>query len=299
MKLLTFLIGGHVRIGALVGTDRILDLSMVLGHGGAKTMIELIQAGPVACRIVAETLRQAEAGTGSHDLLPLGSVTLLAPIPRPAKNIFCVGRNYREHIVEAANARGVPISFPEVPEFFSKPATTVIGQGAGIKRHAAHTEHLDYEVELAVIIGRQIRDVTAEAALDAVFGYSVINDVTARDAQRAHGQWFKGKSFDTFCPFGPWIVTADEFGQPGNQALTLKVNGKLRQGSNTVDMLFPIPEIIAHLSAAMTLEPGDIIATGTPSGVALGMEPPGWLQVGDVVEAEVAGIGVLRNIVID
>lgn len=299
MKLLTFLMGGHARIGALVGTDRILDLSTVPGHGGARTMIELIQAGPAACRTVAETLRQAAAGTGSHDLLPLGSVTLLAPIPRPAKNIFCVGRNYREHIVEAANARGVPVSFPKVPEFFSKPATTVIGQDAGIKRHAAHTEHLDYEVELAVVIGRQIRDVTAEAALDAVFGYSVINDVTARDAQRAHGQWFKGKSFDTFCPFGPWIVTADEFGQPGDQALTLKVNGKPRQGSNTADMLFSIPEIIAHLSAAMTLEPGDIIATGTPSGVALGMEPPGWLQVGDVVEAEVAGIGVLRNIVID
>ncbi len=291
MKLLTFQKNGQTGIGALVGTDQILDLAPILG---AKTMIALIQAGPSALETIGAALQQA----ASRELLALAGVTLLAPIPRPAKNVFCVGRNYRAHIIEATRARGIAAVFPTVPEFFSKPPTTVIGPTGEIRRHAAHTEHLDYEVELAVIIGQSITNATPETAMDAVFGYSVINDVTARDAQKAHGQWFKGKSFDTFCPFGPWIVTADEFGAPEGHQLRLSVNGQPRQDSTTADMLFSVPEIITHLSAGVTLEPGDIIATGTPSGVALGMEPPGWLQIGDVVEAEVVGIGILRNTVI-
>jgi 2-keto-4-pentenoate hydratase/2-oxohepta-3-ene-1,7-dioic acid hydratase in catechol pathway len=299
MKLLTFQLDGQTKIGALVGLDMILDLSKILGLSGTNAMLGLIHAGPPAFNMVAEAQERARASLPSRDLLPLSSVTLLAPIPRPAKNVFCVGRNYREHIVEAARMRGTQVVFPKVPEFFSKPPTTVIGPDAGIQRHTAHTEQLDYEVELAVIIGRKIRDATPQTAMDAVFGYSIINDITARDAQFAHGQWFKGKSFDTFCAFGPCIVTADEFGEPSTKSLTLKVNGEHRQGSDTADMLFSIPEIIAHLSAGMTLEPGDIIATGTPSGVAMGMVPPVWLQVGDVMEAEVTGIGVLRNRVVD
>jgi 2-keto-4-pentenoate hydratase/2-oxohepta-3-ene-1,7-dioic acid hydratase in catechol pathway len=299
MKLLTFQLDGQTRIGVLVGAGLVLDLSTIPDLTGVNTMVELIQAGPAVLNLIAQELRHAQTDSGSEGLLPLEAVTLLAPIPRPGKNVFCVGRNYREHIVEAARMRGSPIVFPKVPEFFSKPPTTVIGPDAGVKRHAAHTEQLDYEVELAVIIGRQIRDVTQDAAMDAVFGYAVINDITARDAQFAHGQWFKGKSFDSFCAFGPWIVTADEFGDPSTKTLTLKVNGKHRQGSGTADMLFSIPEIIAALSAGMTLEPGDIIATGTPSGVAMGMVPPEWLRVGDVMEAEIAGIGILRNTVVD
>jgi 2-keto-4-pentenoate hydratase/2-oxohepta-3-ene-1,7-dioic acid hydratase in catechol pathway len=299
MKLLTFQVDGPTRIGVLVGTDRVLDLSKVAGLGGINTMVELIDAGVPALAIITEALRGAENGAGTGDLLALEAVTLLAPIPRPRKNIFCVGRNYREHIIEAVRMRGNAVSFPKVPEFFSKPPTTVIGHGAGIKRHAAYTAQLDYEVELAVIIGRQIRDIAPEDALGVVFGYSVINDISARDAQVAHGQWFKGKSFDTFCPFGPWIVTADEFGQPETKSLTLKVNGKARQGADTADMLFSVPEIISHLSAGTTLEPGDIIATGTPSGVVMGMDPREWLKVGDVLEAEIPGIGVLRNMVVD
>lgn len=228
----------------------------------------------------------------------LEEVTLLAPIPRPAKNIFCVGKNYRAHIIEAYEALGVPPEFPSVPEFFSKPPTTVIGEGAGIRRHEANTSKLDYEIELAVVIGKTCRDVPVDQALENVVGYTIINDVSARDAQFAHGQWFKGKSFDTFCPMGPWIVTADEFGDPANHTLKLKVNGELRQNSTTADLLFSVQQVIASLSAGLTLEPGDVIATGTPAGVAFGMSPQRWLQVGDVIEAEIEGIGKLRNTVV-
>ena len=175
----------------------------------------------------------------------------------------------------------------------------MIGPEAGILRHARNTQQLDYEVELAVVIGRQIRDITADQALDAVWGYTVFNDVTARDAQSAHGQWFKGKSFDTFGPMGPCIVTSDEFGSPSGHRISLKVNDEIRQDSNTADLLFGVPQIIASLCASLTLDPGNVIATGTPSGVALGMSPQKWLKVGDVVEAEIAGIGVLRNVVVE
>jgi 2-keto-4-pentenoate hydratase/2-oxohepta-3-ene-1,7-dioic acid hydratase in catechol pathway len=213
--------------------------------------------------------------------------------------VFCVGRNYKEHILEGARARGVEPTFPKVPEFFSKPQTCVIGPEAGIERHARNTQQLDYEVELAIVIGRRVRDVAAKDALAAVFGYTIVNDVTARDAQRAHGQWFKGKSYDTFCPMGPCIVTADQFGDPSGHRISLKVNGEIRQDSNTADLLFDVPNIVAWLSASLTLEPGDVIATGTPSGVALGMTPQKWLQVGDVIEAEIEGIGQLRNRVVE
>jgi 2-keto-4-pentenoate hydratase/2-oxohepta-3-ene-1,7-dioic acid hydratase in catechol pathway len=237
-------------------------------------------------------LLESDGGKSAHALT---DVRLLAPIPWPRKNVFCVGRNYKEHIIEGARARGVAPMFPKVPEFFTKPATTVIGTEAGIERHARHTEKLDYEVELAVVIGKRIRDVPPGDAMDAVFGYTIVNDVTARDAQAAHGQWFKGKSYDTFCPMGPCVVTADEFGDPTGHRLGLKVNGEVRQDSTTSDLLFSVPEIISALAAGITLEPGDVISTGTPSGVALGMTPQRWLQTGDVVEAEVEGIGVLRN----
>jgi len=224
---------------------------------------------------------------------------LLAPIPVPHKNVFCVGRNYRLHIIEGARARGHEPVFPKVPEFFSKPRTTVVGHDAPVLRHAKHTQKLDYEVELAIVIGKRVRDATLDKASSAVFGYTIVNDVSARDAQAAHGQWFKGKSFDTFCPMGPCIVTADEFGNPSGHRISLKVNGQTRQDSNTADMLFDVPAIVSHLCASLTLDPGDVIATGTPSGVALGMTPQIWLNVGDVVEAEIEGIGTLRNKIVE
>src|SRR5262249_54763820 len=155
--------------------------------------------------------------------------------------------------------------FPKIPEFFSKPPTTVIGPEAGIERHAAHTEQLDYEVEFAIVIGQRARDLTEADALSAVFGYTVVNDVTARDRERPPGQWSKGKAYDTFCPMGPCIIPADALGEPSGHRLSLKVNGEIRQDSSTSDMLFGVPQILASLSAALTLEPGDVIATGTPS----------------------------------
>lgn len=294
MKLATFVHMDQERLGAIDASRGILDIGAA-GHGLPRDMVAFIEAGDEALAEVRATIGKTEkAGAW----LPLDKVRLRAPIPRPRKNVFCIGRNYKGHIQETARARGVEPSFPKVPEVFSKPFTTVVGPDAGIERHARHTQQLDYEVELAIIIGKQVRNVEPEGALDAVYGYTVFNDVSARDAQRAHGQWFKGKGYDTFGPMGPWIVTKDEFGGWAGKRITLKVNSGVRQDSNTSDLLFGVPEIVAAMSEGTTLHPGDIIATGTPSGVALGMTPQKWLQVGDVIEAEIEGIGVLRNQVI-
>jgi len=220
--------------------------------------------------------------------VPLARARLLAPIPRPRKNIMCMGRNYAEHARESGNAP------PEVPVFFTKPPTTVVGPHAPVMRHVV-TEQLDYEVELVAIIGRRGRNIAPERALDYVFGYTIMNDVTARDLQRKHMQWFKGKSLDTFAPIGPWIVHRTAIPNPQALRLTMRVNGEVRQNSTTANMIFTVAQMIAVLSAGMTLEPGDILATGTPEGVGMGMKPPKWLQVGDEMEAEIEGIGVLRN----
>jgi 2-keto-4-pentenoate hydratase/2-oxohepta-3-ene-1,7-dioic acid hydratase in catechol pathway len=255
----------------------------------------MLQAGDAALAAV----RALAVRPPRERIVTAASLRLLAPFPHPRKNVFCVGRNYKEHIIEAARARGVEPTFPKVPEFFTKPPTAVIGPEAGIERHRANTSQLDYEVELAIVIGHRGRNIGAAAAMEHVFGYTIVNDISARDAQFAHGQFFKGKSFDTFCPMGPCVVTADEFGDPSGHRIVLKVNGETRQDSNTRDLLFGVARIIESLSAGITLEPGDVIATGTPSGVALGMTPQRWLDAGDIVEAEIEGIGVLRNRVIE
>ena len=219
---------------------------------------------------------------------PLGRARLLSPIPRPTRNLFCVGRNYVEH----AKERGAEV--PTMPVFFTKPPTAIVGPEAGVV-HWPVTQNLDYEVELAVIIGKRGRDIPRAKAYDHVFGYTILNDVTARDLQRKHAQWFKGKSLDTFAPMGPWIVHKSALADPHALQIALRVNGEVRQEATTGDMVFRIEELIEVLSAGMTLEPGDILATGTPSGVGAGFVPPQWLKVGDVVEAEIEGIGVLRN----
>lgn len=273
----------------------VLDAERILKLDDWPSLRALIAEGDSALAEAAALAQRA----APQDWLPLSEVLLATPLPGATKNVFCVGRNYRQHIIEMCEARGIhPIVFPKVPEFFSKPPTTVIGHDDGIERHAEHTAQLDYEVELALVIGKRGRNIPKENALDHVFGYTIVNDISARDAQIAHGQFFKGKSFDTFCPIGPCIVTRDEFGDPSGHRLSLKVNGGTRQDSDTSDMLFGVPEIIASLSSGLTLEPGDVIATGTPAGVAGGMNPPGWLAVGDVIEAEISGIGILRNSVI-
>lgn len=298
MKFVTFGAKNAPRLGAIDAERGVLDLKKA-NNRLPGDMLSLIEGGSAALKAVHKAFEVARKSKKAGPWTKLSRAKLLAPIPVPRKNVFCVGRNYKLHIEEGARARGVEPTFPKVPEFFSKPRTTVIGHDAPISRHAKHTQKLDYEVEFAIVIGKTVRDLTPENAMKAIFGYTIVNDVTARDAQAAHGQWFKGKSFDTFCPIGPCIVTADEFGNPSGHRIALQVNGETRQDSNTSDLLFDVPAILAHLSASLTLEPGDIIATGTPSGVALGMTPQKWLQVGDVVEAEVQGIGTLRNRIVD
>jgi 2-keto-4-pentenoate hydratase/2-oxohepta-3-ene-1,7-dioic acid hydratase in catechol pathway len=223
-------------------------------------------------------------------------VVLAAPLPRPTKNVFCVGRNYAEHIAEGERAQNIKVGITEHPVFFTKPATAVVGPGASVPLFTHVSSQIDYEVELAVIVGKPGRDIPRERAFEHVYGYTILNDVTARDVQRRHGgQYFKGKGLDGSCPLGPWIVTADEVSNPANLGIRLTVNGAMRQDGNTSAMIFDIPTLIASLSQGLTLEPGDIIATGTPSGVGYAMVPPQFLKHGDIVECEIDGIGRLSN----
>jgi len=228
----------------------------------------------------------------------LSQVQFLAPIVRPRKNIMCLGLNYAEHEKETAEARGRAPSVPEYPVLFTKASTTVNAPYGNIVIDPAVSEQVDWEVELGVIIGKTGKNIREEDALSYVFGYTVINDVTARDIQNRHRQFFKGKSIDGYCPMGPWIVTADEIADPQALQLHLKVNGSIKQQANTSSMIFSVRQIIAVLSLGMTLEPGDIIATGTPGGVGFTRNPPEFLRAGDLVEAEVENIGTLRNPVI-
>ena len=218
-----------------------------------------------------------------------------APIPRPTKNVFCLGRNYAGHVKEAAKARGQTFTLPTHPVFFTKPPTSIAGPYDDISWNPRVTQQVDWEAELGVVIGIGGRDIDRADAMAHVFGYTVINDVSARDLQNAHGQFFKGKSLDTFCPMGPVVVTADEFGDPQNKRVRLRINGVDKQNGTTADMIFPIDQTIAILSLGCTLEPGDILATGTPDGVGMGRTPQEWLTVGDLMETEVEGIGTMRN----
>jgi 2-keto-4-pentenoate hydratase/2-oxohepta-3-ene-1,7-dioic acid hydratase in catechol pathway len=228
----------------------------------------------------------------------LEHVQLDAPIPYPRKNIMCVGMNYSEHIQEAARVHGRSGRLPEHPVFFTKPPTSVNRPDGQIVIDPAVSTEIDWEVELAVIIGRVGKNISEEDALSHVFGYTVLNDVTARDLQTRHRQFFKGKSLDGSCPMGPSIVTADEIADPQALPIRLRVNGITKQDGNTSQMLFSVARLIAVLSLGMTLEPGDIIATGTPSGVGFSRVPAEFLQPGDVMEADIEGIGVLRNVVV-
>jgi 2-keto-4-pentenoate hydratase/2-oxohepta-3-ene-1,7-dioic acid hydratase in catechol pathway len=225
---------------------------------------------------------------------------LLAPIPCPRRNIFCVGKNYHEHAAEFAQS-GFDTSAakdetaPAFPVIFTKAPSTVVGDGDAVQRFAHVTEQLDYEAELAVVIGRPGRGIAPAGSPAHIWGYTIVNDVTARDLQQKHRQWFLGKSMDTFCPMGPWIVTADEVGDPADLNVRCWVNGQLRQSANTRDLIFDIPTIIATLSAGMTLLPGDIIATGTPAGVGIGFKPPRFLNAGDVMKITIDKLGTLTN----
>ncbi len=228
------------------------------------------------------------------ELIPLSNVTLDAPV-RPSRNVFCVGRNYLEHAREGARAFGRELKLPAVPTFFTKAPSAIAAPNSALHLSAAASREYDYEAELAVVIGAECKDVSEGEALHVVFGYTALNDVTARDLQREHGQWFKGKSLDESCPIGPWIVTPEEIGDPQALELRLRRNGMEKQHSNTSKMIFSVPRLIAELSKGMTLLPGDVIATGTPEGVGFARTPPEFLADGDSLEVEIERIGTLRN----
>lgn len=302
MKLVTYRasVEAAARLGVLVD-DLVVDVGAlaaaqdkILPH----TMLGLIDAGRAGLDALRDCLDKAAGCFPVGSATAIGNVKLLAPIPRPRKNIFGIGLNYVEHVAESAKSLDTSKDLPKHPVIFSKPPTTVIGPGDGIEHNKKITQQLDWEVELAVIIGTTARRVRKQDALAHVFGYSVMIDVSARDNRRA-GQWIFSKGQDTYAPFGPCIVTADEIPDPQVLDLWLTLNGVEKQRSNTRHMLFKVDHLIADISSGMTLEPGDIIATGTPEGVGAGRSPQEWMWPGDIVTACVEGIGTLRHPVVD
>jgi 2-keto-4-pentenoate hydratase/2-oxohepta-3-ene-1,7-dioic acid hydratase in catechol pathway len=294
MRFVTFIPkkGAAPRVGVVREGSQVVDLAVVGGKPPFDpfSMVSLIAAGTKGLAWAKQAAAKAKKG------LPLVKVRLLAPIPRPGKNVFCVGWNYIEHFEEGKKARAHGVDYPAHPAFFSKAPTTVIGPYDSVPFDAEINKTLDWEAELGVIIGRGGKNIQEADAMKHVFGYTVINDVSVRYQQRQHGgQWFKGKSVDGTCPVGPWIATADEVPAPHDLRITSRVNGVTKQDSNTSYMYFKIPRIIAELSYGLTLESGDIISTGTPAGVGHARTPPEFMKAGDVLETEVAGLGLLRN----
>ncbi len=275
-------------------------LGMIEPGPAPESMLDVISGGEPMLANCLVLHKAAAGGDLRPACLPDGSFSILAPIPRPAKNVFCVGKNYADHVSEGARAQKIDAGLPEFPVYFTKPPTSVIGPDGQVRLDRQVSPNMDYEVELAVIIGRAGRDIPASRAIEHIFGFTILNDISARDVQRRHGgQFFKGKGLDTSCPMGPVIVTLDELPNFESLSIRLLVNGELRQDGNTADMIFPIAEQIESLSAGMTLEPGDILATGTPSGVGYAMDPPRFLAHGDRVTCEIEGIGSLTNIMAD
>lgn len=301
MRLVTFRahVNAAARLGAIVD-NVVVDLERFGQHVGCDLpadMLDFIDLGPQAVATTTALLNEYQSNWPLGSAVPLANVKLLAPIPRPRKNIFGIGLNYVEHVAESSRTLDTAKELPKQPVIFSKPPTTVIGPGDAIEHNAAITQQLDWEVELAVIIGTRAKRVSEADALNYVFGYSLLIDMSARDCRRA-GQWIYSKGQDTYAPFGPVIVTADEIPDPHNLHLSLKVNGVTKQDSNTRHMLFKVPALIADISAGITMEPGDIIATGTPEGVGAGRNPQEWVWPGDIIEAQLENIGELRNPVV-
>ena len=288
MKLVTYRENGAEKVGALTKDGAaIVPLSV-------PDMNTLIETMPLSALSSAVT-----AAEDSGVSVALADVELLSPIPRPRQDVLCLGMNYKAHAAEAAQYdAGAFTKEKPVAVYFSKRVSEAVAPGGAIQSHRELVERLDYEVELAVILGKTAKHVKAAEAGDYIFGYTILNDVSARDVQTGHKQWYFGKSLDGFTPMGPCIVTADEIAFPPALAISSSVNGELRQSSNTSLFLNSIQEVLEELTAAMTLLPGTIIATGTPAGVGMGFDPPKFLKPGDVVECTIAGIGTLRNTVL-
>ncbi len=305
MRLVTFQSdAGWPSIG-VIRDDSIIDLATWLSppdgsyQRGPLDMLDLITWGGEGLDRVRAALEAAKDDLqAAGALVPLEPRRLLAPIPKPRKNIVCLGRNYAAHRAESARAWGEELTEqpPEYPAIFTKAPTAVIGPYGDIPFDPSISERMDYEAELALIIGRNGKNIKRAEAMSYIFGYMVLNDVTARDAQKRYGdQWFKGKSLDGSCPTGPWIVTADELPNPNNLDISCLVNGVEKQRDNTRSMIIDVAGIVEAISLGMTLEPGDIVATGTPEGVGFARQPPEFLRPGDVVECAVQGIGAIRN----
>ena len=293
LNLITFADAAGSRAGVLLSGGRVLDLAIAMPP--ARDMLAVIDGGAP----MLAAIRALAANPPVNALLALSSVALQAPIPKPRRNVFCVGRNYMDHVAEGDRTRGITQSeVPKYPQFFTKAADCVIAPGANVPTHEGVTKWLDYEVELVAIIGTAGRDIPKEKALEHVYGWTIGNDVTGRDLQRRHGQWFKGKSLDRSCPLGPVIVPASDL-NAADLAIGLKLNGEQRQASRTSKMIFDVTEIIHQLSAGFTLLPGDVIMTGTPEGVGYAMQPPQTMKAGDVMELTIEGIGTLTNTISD
>jgi len=286
MKLVTFQIDGQVGAGLIVG-DQISVCE--LGESAESALLSLCD----------REAKDAQAWAKNEiKRISIGSVRLLAPIPVPRRDIFCVGKNYYEHAKEF-HSSGFDSSskdaVPKYPIIFTKATTSVIGPGESVNSALDVTQSVDYEGELGVVIGRRTFKAEKSEAMASVFGYTIINDVTSRELQKRHGQWVIGKGIDTFCPMGPWLVTADEIQDLTKLQLTTTVNGEKRQEACLADLIFDIPTLITTLSATTTLLPGDIIATGTPVGVGIGFTPPKYLQPGDQMTVSITSLGELHN----
>ncbi|MDV6167045.1 fumarylacetoacetate hydrolase family protein [Flavobacterium sp. DG1-102-2] len=301
MKLVTYRINHTAAKLGFIEEQMIIDAEK-LGHIKQSplpdNMLDFIDLGIDGINHAVRLINTATKEELEECSIPLGNATLLAPIPKPRKNIFGIGLNYTEHVAESARTLDTSKDLPQEPVIFSKPTTAVTGPDTDIIHNQKITKQLDWEVELAVIIGKGGKNITKENAMDHVYGYTVINDISARDCRRA-GQWIVSKGQDTFAPMGPVLVTRDEIKNPQNLNLRLTVNGIEKQNSNTKFMLFDIKDLIHDLSTVFSLETGDIIATGTPAGVGAGRNPQEFMWPGDVVEATVEGIGTLKNTVVD
>lgn len=298
MRLVTYraTVECEARLGAIAG-DLVLDLARfgaVKGVPFPATMLEFIDLGPQAVAVATQLIAECNGLFPIGTAQPLANVKLLAPIPRPRKNIFGIGLNYTEHVAESAKSLDTSAELPRQPVIFSKPPTSVIGPDEPILHNKAITQQLDWEIELAAIIGTKAKGVSRDNALAHIFGYTVLIDMSARDCRRA-GQWIYSKGQDSFAPMGPVVVTADEIPDPQTLDLWLTVNSVEKQRSNTAFMLFKVDELVADISQGITLEPGDIIATGTPAGVGAGMTPQEWVWPGDIIVGTVEGIGTLRH----
>jgi len=296
MKFVTYMNNIEESVGINIGEKVILvnEVLNFIGENNVSSMIELIE------KFDENTISKIETAIESNnfDYVLIDSIKLLAPIPNPKRNIFCLGKNYVDHAKEIKITKISDTGIPEFPIYFTKVASPAIGNGENIKFSYEVTTQVDYEVELAIVIGKEGINIKPEQAEEYIFGYTIVNDVSARDLQGKHTQWFKGKSLDTFCPMGPCIVNKNEIPFPVELNIKCSINGELRQNSNTKNLIFDIPYIISDLSKGLTLKPGDIICTGTPSGVGMGFQPPKVLKNGDVVECYIENIGKLVNKVI-